>query len=178
MTSSVPESVTAEGNVKAAFVPAIAAPDTGPTVAEMTAGVIISGFLMPGWGGFAGTQNKGDDRRFNSRQTFQKLGRVNHEVVPLEGTLLPQELGTPGHAANKVYETLAPDTVGWLVIGYGLDAEENAPFVATDIVDYAPIQAGEQFKGAVGADEFAPLTYTQELVTTGLKRTDKAIVAL
>lgn len=178
MTSSIPESVLAEGNVKAAFVPVIAAPETGPTVAEVTAGVIISGFLMPGWGGFAGTQNKGDDRRFNSRQTFQKLGRVNHEIVALEGTYLPQALGTPGNVANEVYETVAEDVTGWLLVGYGLDAEENAPFVAADIVDYAPIKAGEQFKGTQGTDEFAPLAYTQELVVTGLKRKDKAIAAL
>ena len=177
MTVSVPESVTAEANVKAAFIPAIANLATGPTVAEMTAGIIISGYLMPGWAGFTGTQNKGSDPRFNSRQVFERFGRTSHEVAPLIYTYLPQELGTPGHVANKVYETLAEETTGYLVLGFGLDAELNAAFVAADVTDFAPVTCGEQFKQSAGADEFAPLTVTQELVVTGLKVKDRPIAA-
>lgn len=177
MTSTIPESVTAEAMVKAAFIPAIADLAVGPTAAEMTAGVIITGHLMPGWEGFAGTQNKGDDRRFNSRETFQRLGRVAHEIAPLTYTYVPQELGTAGYEGNKIYEALAAGTVGFLVIGYGLDAEENAPFVATDVVDFAAATCGEQFKQAVGSDEFAPLTVTQELVVSGRKYKDRVVAA-
>lgn len=178
MTSSIPESTGAEGNVKAAFIPAIANLATGPTVAEMAAGVLIGTYLLPGWEGFTGSQNKGEDRRFASRQVFQKLGRTNHEVAPLSYTYVPQELGTPGYAANEVYETLAEDTTGYLVLGYGLDAELDAPFIATDVVDFAPVTCGEQFKASVGSDEFAPLPVTQELVVTGLKVKDRVIAAL
>ena len=177
MTVSIPESQTAEGNVKAAFIPAIANLATGPTAAEVTAGFIISSFLLPDWDGLTGTQNKGEDRRFSSRQVFQKLGRTAHEVAPLTYTYLPQELGTPGHAANEVYEGLAPGTNGYMLLGFGLDAEGDAAFVATDIVDVVPVTCGTQFKAARGSDEFAPLTVTQELVVTGLKIEDRAIAA-
>lgn len=177
MTTSIPESVTAEGNVKAAFIPAISNLATGPTVAEMTAGILISNYLMPDWDGITGTQNKGEDRRFGSKQVFQKLGRINNEVATLTYTYLPQELGTPGDEANEVYETLAPGTNGYLVLGYGLDAENDAAFVADDVVDVVPVTCGEQFKAARGSDEFAPLTVTQELVVTGLKITDREIAA-
>ena len=143
----------------------------------MTAGVIITSFLMSDWDGLTGTQNKGEDRRFSSRQTFQKLGRTSNEVAPLKYTYLPQELGTPGHAANEVYEALAEGTVGYIVVGYGLDAEGDAAFAATDIVDLVPVECGEQFKDARGGDEFAPLTVMQELAVTGLKIKDRAIAA-
>jgi hypothetical protein len=177
MTVSIPESVFAEGNVKAAIVPAIANLATGPTLAEMNAGIIISCYLMPDWDGFTGTQNKGESRRFCSRKSLQQLGRSTDEVAPLMYTYLPQELGTPGTEGNELYETLAPGTRHYLVIGFGLDAEEGAPFVATDIVDYAQIEAGEQYKQSRGSDEFAPLVVQQELAVTGLKYTDKAIAA-
>jgi hypothetical protein len=177
MTIEIPESVTAEGMVKAAFIPAIANPLTGPTVAEMAAGVIVSGYLMPDWDGFTGTQTKGESRRFNSRQTYQRFGRTTNDVAPLMYTYIPQELATPGYSANEVYETLAEGTKGFLVLGYGLDAEDNAPFVAGDVVDFAPVECGEQFKQARGSDEFAPLTVQQELVPTGPKVKDRTIAS-
>lgn len=177
MTVELPESVTAEGNVRAAFIPAIANPATGPTVAEMAAGVLLSLYLDPAWAGFTGTQSKGERRRYGSRETFQRLGRTSNEVAQLRYSYVPQELGTPGYAANEVYETLAEGTKGYLVLGYGLDAELDAPFAATDVVDFAPVECGEQFKDGTGGDEFADLMVAQELVVTGRKIKDRVIAA-
>lgn len=177
MTVTIPESVAAEANVKVAFVPAIANPETGPTVAEMAAGVIIGCYLMPGWEGFTSTQTKGESRRFCSRSSFERFGRTTNSSAPLEYTYLPQELATPGNPANEVYETLAEGVTGFIVLGFGLDAEEAAPFVASDVVDFAPVECGEQNKVTTGADEFAPLIVRQELAVTGPKVKDRVIAA-
>lgn len=174
MTVSIPESVTAEGNVKAVFVPALADVDA-PTVAELTGGVDISCYLMPDWDGPTATQNTGEDRRFCSRETFTRLGRNQWEISPLVYTYLPQELGTPGDPANEVYEALTPNTTGYLAIAYGKDPA-NA-FAAADVVDVFPVEAGVQVKQARGTDEFAPLTVTQALAVTGVPNLDGAVAA-
>lgn len=171
MTVEIPESVTAEGNVKAIFVPTLAT----DSAALLNAGVDISCFLMPDWDGATPAQNTGDDRRFCSKQTFDRLGRVKWTLAPLTYTYLPQELGTPGHAANAVYEALAEGNTGLVFIGYGLDPAVDV--VASDIGDIMPVACGVQGKAARGADEFAPLTVTQTLAVTGIVRQDVALLA-
>jgi|GEM_PF-5855444 len=174
MTVTIPESVTAEGNVQALYIPAAADP-TAPTPAEITAGTDVTCFLMPDWDGPSATQNTGEDRRFCSRQTFTRLGRTQWEVSPLIYTYLPQELGTPGDAANAVYELLAPDTTGFLVLAYG--ADPAVALTTGDVVDIFPIAAGIQSKQVRGSDEFAPLTVTQSLAVTGVPSLDSVVTA-
>lgn len=175
MTVSIPESVTAEGNVKAVFTTAIVPPLTTPTPTELNGAtaVDISCYLMPDWDGPTATQNTGEDRRFCSRETFTRLGRNQWEISPLVYTYLPQELGTPGDAANEVYEALPPDTTGYLVVSYGKDP--STAFAAGDIVDVFPVEAGVQVKQARGTDEFAPLTVTQALAVTGVPTLDAVV---
>lgn len=171
MTVTIPESVEAEGNVSAFFVPTLAT----NSVALINAGTDVSCFLMPDWDGPAPTQNTGETRRFCSTQSFDRLGRVRWTIAPLVYTYLPQELGTPGHAANKVYEALSAGNEGFLVIAYGI--APGTPLVATDIADIFPVTCGVQGKQARGADEFAPLTVTQTLVVSGVVKEDVALVA-
>jgi hypothetical protein len=173
MTVTIPESVTAEGNVKAVFVTAIVAPVNTPSPTELNGGVDISCYLMPDWDGPTATQNTGEDRRFCSRETFTRLGRNQWEISPLVYTYLPQELGTPGDAANEVYEALPPNETGYLVVSYGKDPATT--FAAGDIVDVFPIEAGVQVKQARGTDEFAPLTVTQALAVTGVPELDAVV---
>lgn len=171
MTVTIPESVTAVGNVKAIFVPTLAT----NSAAILNAGVDISCFLLPDWDGPTPTQASGETRRFCSRQSFDRLGRVRWTIAPLIYTYLPQELGTPGHAANAVYEALAEGNTGFVVIGYGIDSAN--PFTATDIADKFPVECGVQGKASRGADEFAPLTVTQTLSVTGPVVQDIKIIA-
>lgn len=171
MTVSIPESVLAEGNVKAVFVPTLASLTT-PSAAVLNAGVDVSCYLMPDWDGPTAAQNTGDQRRFCSRQTFTQLGRVTWSVAPLVYTYVPQD---PGGDGNEVYDALAEGNEGFLVIGYGIDAADD--FAATDLVDVFPVQAGVQVKGVRGADEFAPLTVTQTLAVTGLVNQDSVVAA-
>lgn len=174
MTVTIPESVTAEGNVKAVFVPSVANP-AAPTVTELNGGTDVSCFLMPDWDGPTATQNTGEKRRFCSRETFTSLGRVRWEIAPLSYTYLPQQLGTPGAAGNEVYEALAAGNTGYLYLGYGIEPE--ADFEESDIADGFPVECGAQSKPPRGADEFAPLTVTQTLAVSGPAQIDVQVAA-
>lgn len=174
MTVEIPEWVAAEGNVKAVFVPTVA-DLSAPSIAIVNAGVDVSCYLMPDWDGPGGTQNKGEQRRFCSKETFDVLGRIKRNVAALSYTYLPQELGTPGAPGNEVYEALAQGNTGVLVVGYGLDPAD--PFAIGDVADLIPVECGFQMKPARGADEFAPLIVTQELGVTGAVATDSVFVA-
>jgi hypothetical protein len=172
MTAEIPEFVTAEGNVKAAFVTTIANL-AAPTATELNAGQDISHHLMPDWDGPGGEQSTGDQRRFSSRQTFQVLGRTSRNVSPISYTYLPQMLGTPGSDGNEVYEALVPGTEGFLVTGYGVDPD--GVWAASDVVDILPVECGERFKGARGEDEFAPLTVMQSFGVKGVITEDSEV---
>lgn len=167
----IPDSVLAEGNVKAVFVPTLAS-QTAPSAATLNAGTDISCYLLPDWDGPTAAQNTGDSRRFCSRETFGQLGRVTWSVSPLVYTYDPQ---TAAGVPNEVYDALTAGNEGFLVIGYGIDA--GTDFVATDIVDVFPVQAGVQVKSARGADEFAPLTVTQTLTVTNTVNQDAVVAA-
>lgn len=168
MTIEIPESVLAEGNVKAVWVPTLAS----VTVAVLNAGVDISCYLMPDWDGPTATQNTGESRRFCSRESFQRLGRKTWSIPPLMYTYKPQDAGDD---ANAVYDALAEGNEGFLVVGYGIEPE--SAFAAADLVDVFPAECGVQVKNARGADEFAPLTVTQTLAVTNLVRQDVAVAA-
>lgn len=171
MTVVIPASITAQGNVKVAWVPAIAG--ASPTVVEVTAvgAVDLSCFLMPDWGGITADQNKGEDRRFCSTESFDRLGTVKRSIADLVYTYLPQTVGTD--PANKVYTTLAAGTTGFLLIRYGLPVA--TAFAASQKVDYIPAIAGVQVKSVAGSDEFAPLTVTQGIGATGILVKDAAL---
>ncbi|MDR6117273.1 hypothetical protein QE370_000457 [Aeromicrobium sp. SORGH_AS981] len=171
MTLTIPESAIAEGNVYGVYVPTLAT----DSAATLIAGINLSNFLMPDWDGATPNQNTGEDRRFSSRQTWAKFGRTSWEIAPLVYTYLPQQLGTPGHAANKVYEGLAPGNKGWLGLGYGILPTKT--LAANDIFDFFPVECGVQGKQARGQDEFSPLTVTQRLIVTGPARLDRKLVA-
>ncbi len=173
MTVSIPDSVPAEGNVKAVFVPGGLADRNAPTVAEVAAGVDISCFLMPDWDGPTATQNTGEQRRFCSKQSFGVLGRVSWTIAPLVYTYLPQ--GTDSDPANVVYVELAEGVTGDLLMFFGIEPEEVV--TATDKADVFPVECGVQDKDSRGADEFAPLTVTQTLGVKGPRVPDVAVVA-
>jgi hypothetical protein len=174
MTVTIPDWVPADGNVKAVWVPTVASM-TAPSAAVVNAGIDVSCYLMPDWDGPGGTQNKGEQRRFCSRETFDVLGRIKRNIAALMYTYNPQELGTPGGPGNEVYEALAEGNEGVLVVGYGIDPADD--FAAGDVADLIPAEAGFQAKGARGSDEFAPLTVTQELGVTGSVAVDSVFVA-
>ena len=170
MTVTIPASITAEGNVKAVFVPVIAG--AAPTAAELLGGTDITCYLMPDWDGPSAEQNVGDDRRFCSTQTFDRLGRVKWTISPLMYTYDPQ--GAGASAPNKVYTALAAGNTGNVVMAYGIPS--STAIIATKKVDVFPVKCGVQVKQSRGSDEFAPLTVMQTLAVTGLVGIDVVVV--
>lgn len=169
MTVTIPASVTAQGNVKAVFIPTMAG--AAPTAVELAAGTDITCYLMPDWAGPTATQNTGDDARFCSTQTFTRLGRVSWEIAPLSYTYSPQLVGSD--PSNKVYTALAAGTTGYVVIAYGVSPA--VAIAATKKVDVFPVKTGVQDKKVTGSDEFAPLTVLQTLAVTGIVVQDAVV---
>lgn len=165
MTVVFPAGVTAEGNVKAQVVPAIAV-KTGPTVAEITAGIDISGFVMAGQFTPGTEQGRGTNRRLGSKQTFQRLGRDNPSFENIQYVYYPQS--TTPDPNNKAFETLVSGYAGFVVVRFGLDAQATA-WAAAQKVEVWPVEFGVQQKlPPPEDDEFALLTVSQAVAVTGV----------
>lgn len=166
MTLSIPESDTAEGNVKVTFIPGAIADleAVTPTEANNAANVALDVFMLQGWAGLTSNQNTGQDRRFASKEGFDRLGRSTRSLAPLQYTDKPQETGSdPG---NKAKTALAEGTTGYVMIGRGKDPADT--WADDDQYVILPVECGVQNPDVTGSDEFAPLTITQTLGVTGI----------
>lgn len=172
MTVSIPDYVTAEGNVKVAYVPAIASV-TAPTATELNgaSAVDITCFLPETWGGITADQSKGEQRRMCTKESFQSFGRTTRTVADFTYTYLPQATGTD--PANKAKTALTPGAKGYLVVRYGPAA--TGAFATADKVDILPVEVGTRSKATGGSDEFAPLTITQGMVARGILVEDATV---
>lgn len=166
MTVTIPASVGAEGNVRVMFASALSS-RTSPTIVQLNGAttVDISCHLMPDWGGITGEQATGEDRRYCSRESFDRLGRVKRTIAPMTYTYLPQS--STATAGNEAYLALTTGNTGYLVIAYGINPADTT-LSAADKVESIPVECGVQNKNAAAADEFAPLTITQTLGATGV----------
>lgn len=176
MTVVFPEGVSAEGNIKVAFVPAIAVL-TAPEVADeinATGSVDLSCYITSEFE-VAREQSTGEDRRLCSKEVFQTLGRVTNSVPATDYVYYPQ--ADAADPKNKAFDTLKQDVTGFLVIRYGLDARET-DWAALQKVDVVPVVCGVQRKlGSVGADEFAKLRIQQMFGVTGPMVEDAVLAA-
>lgn len=176
MAVVTPDGVQAEGNVSVVFVAGGVANPSSPTLAEITGGVELSGFIKGGTFSPTGDQATGDDRRLASRETYQVLGRVSRGFDDVQYVYNPQELGTPGHADNAAYEALTEGTQGDLIVRWGVDAD--TAYAAGDVVDVTPIEAGARRKvGPAENDEFARLVTAQKWGVTGPTSEDAVVAA-
>jgi hypothetical protein len=175
MSVVFPEGVQAEGNVKVAWVPALADP-ADPVLTELTAGTVVdlSDYIKAGAFEPSAEQATGDDRRLSSTETFQVLGRVTRGLGEIRYVYEPQ--AAPAAAGNKAYETLKQGTAGYVVVRYGLPS--GTAFAATQKVDVYPAECGAQRKlGVPENDEFAKLEVAQTIGVTGPMQEDVAIAA-
>jgi hypothetical protein len=174
MVVTIPAGVKAEGNLKVAFVPTIAAVAT-PTIVEVTAaGALDISFFVTG-GNFkpSGDQARGDDRRVGSKQTFESLGREKSTIDDLVYIADPQAAAAA--VGNKAMELFQPGVSGYFVVRYGLDAE-TVDFVAAQKVDIWPIIFGVQNKTQLAEnDEFAKITITQPVAVIGIVKKQIAL---
>jgi hypothetical protein len=166
MTVYFPEGVSAEGNIKVAFVPAIAdtAAPKAATEIKATGAVDLSCYITSEFG-VSREQSTGEDRRLCSKEVFQSLGRVTNTIPATEYVYDPQ--ADAADPDNKAYDTLKRDVKGYLVIRYGLDASD-VDWAVGQKVDVVPVTCGVQTKlGNQGADEFAKLRIQQTFAVSG-----------
>lgn len=173
MAVVTPDGVQAEGNVKVIFVEGGCANPAAPTVAELTSGIDLSGYIKGGAFTPTAEQATGDDRRLASRETYQVLGRVTRGFDDVQYVYDPQNTNP---ATNQAYNSLSEGTVGDIVVRWGLDADTD--IAAAQRVDVTPIECGAQRKiGPAENDEFARLVCGQKWGVTGPSNVDVAVTA-
>lgn len=175
MTVTIPEYVTAKGNIKVVWVPALADP-TKPKVSELTAptAVDLSCYMMPDWDGPNGEQPTSVQERFCSRQTFEDFDNEKWSIPPIPITFLPQ--GAPTDPANLAHVALTKGNTGFVVAGWGI--EPAVDFAADDVVTVLPAKAGLHNKPAKPESESAPITAVHAIAVTGAVHQDVKVVTV
>lgn len=163
-----PAAVFSDGNVKVAYVPAIAN-TAAPTVAELTAVAAqdLSCYLTAdGWNPNTDEQVATDDR-LCSKQTFENRGRFTDSLE------ISYVYNIPSSADDEARTTLTAGTTGFIVARWGEDYE--TAFAAADVVDVYPVTLGVQRKQPAEANSV--LRITQKPFVTGTVQRDVAVAA-
>lgn len=143
MTAVFPDGVSTLGNESVWYVPSIADPESGVTIAELTAGVKIQTAIR----GFnpQGTQNSSQDVRLSTVDLLENPGRNQVSIDPIEVVYDPQD---PDSATKyKAYTTLVPGSSGFIVDRRGLPEGDAA--VAAQIVDIYTVKLGARNRVSV-----------------------------
>lgn len=161
-------STPADGNVKVAWVPAIA--DTSaPTVTELTAaGVVdLSCYLTADGYTPASEQATISDDRLCDTATYEQPGRESNtlDVIYIDNSNTTDP--------NAAYETLVPGTTGYIVVRRG--KAFDAAFAANDQVSVTPVKCGVQVDLPPEANSV--LRCGQKLFVTGPVVRRAAVVA-
>ena len=137
-----------------------------PTLAEVNAGLDAQCFIY-GVFNVTPTQNTGEGPRKNCRPNAPtNLGMVTYPAAEVQYSYMPQELGTPGHAGNKLYEALEPGATVTAVVLDGIPGVTDA-VVLGDVADVYDMTVGVRRKGQTGDGEFDEKSVTQALVVVG-----------
>lgn len=182
MTITFPEGVEGEGNLKVAFLPAIADVDE-PSLAGDFGGaeIEVSCYLVgDGVSNHGGSQETRTDRRLCSRQVFESPGSITYTVGEITYVYDPQDPEDAG-GENEAYAELSVDRVGFLVLRWGVPYEDD--YAIGDIIDIFPVILGAQFKNppvigaGAGGGGTSKLTVRQTPYISGPATLDTAIVA-
>lgn len=141
-----------------------------PTRTEVNAGLQSSLHLYTPFN-VTPTQNTGEGpRKLGAKTSPTENGTVTYPAVEVQGSYLPQKLGTPGEPGNELYELMktaeaAGDKLTAVVFD-GLDGDVSA--VPTGAVgDVFLVEPGVIRKGQTGDGEFDHLSFTTSLVIVG-----------
>lgn len=167
---TTPASVLGDGNLRVAWVPALANP-AAPTVAELTAASVVDLTYYLTSDGFApgGDESPVVDKRLGDTQAYERAGRTS-ETLALTYVFRPQE---PAAATNKAYSTLTHLTEGFIVERWGMDAD--TAFAAGQTVNTVPVQCGKQMEQPPEANSV--LKIVQRMFVTGPKRRKVTVAA-
>lgn len=167
MVIQMPPTTKALGNKMVVVLTTPPAAGSGiPTTVEVNAGIQASCFY---YGDFNVTpsQNTGEGpRKLCSKNSPTQLGLTTFPAVEAQYSYMPQELGTPGHAGNVLYEALEPDAEVTVVVLDGIDGQTEDVAVG-DVADIYLMQAGVRRKGQTGDGEYDEKSVTQSLIVVG-----------
>lgn len=170
-----PPGVSSQGNTRAIYVPTLVAANAPDISSELGAAgaVDFSCFVLEGQFNAKGEQNRGEDRRFCSKESYEQLGRVTRGIDDLQYVFDPQ--ASAADPNNRAYEVFKKDVTGFFIVRMGLDAR-TVDWAAGQKVDVWPVKFGVQVK-VWGGDEFAKYSITQGVAVTGPITEDVALVA-
>ncbi len=166
---TAPLSVLGDGMVKVTWVPTIAAP-TAPTATALNGATAIDLSCYLTADGFttnADEQTITDDRLCTT-QSYEKPGRFSYSME-VAYVFQPQ---APTATDNKAQATLAYLTTGFIVVRWGL--AYTTAYVAAQIVDVYPVQAGKQIKQPPEANTV--LRINQHIYVVGTVNENVAVV--
>lgn len=147
-----------------------AAPTGIPTLVEVNAGLQASLHLYTPFN-VTPTQNTGEGpRKLGAKSVPQQNGLVTYPAADVQGSYLPQQLGTPGAVGNEVYELLkAAYIAGDKITAVVFDAidGDTDPIPADSVGDVFLTEPGVIRKGATGEGEFDEIAFNCSLVITG-----------
>lgn len=169
MALAIPTGVSSNGTVTVTWVPTLADP-AAPTVAEITAGTDISCYLTTTGLGLSVDQTTTTARRLCSKDDYTIGGSKTWTLSDLQYVWDPQSLYTD---TNDAYVALAPDSVGYLVIRWGKDAEEAA--AAGDVVDVFSVTLQDQIPQTPEAN--SELYVNQPVIVSGAVHRDVTLAA-
>ena len=171
MPISLPPTEKALGKKVVVFLTTPPAAATGiPTLVEVNGGLQASLHLYTPFN-VTPTQNTGEGpRKLGAKSVPQQNGLVTYPAVEVQGSYLPQSLGTPGAVGNEVYEALktaeaAGDKLTAVVFD-GIDGDTD-PIPTNAVGDVYLVEPGVIRKGATGEGEFDELSFTCSLVISG-----------
>lgn len=172
MAQTIPQGVVSDGMVKVAFTPTLVDP-TAPSIATdlgTASAVELSCYLTPDGFGASAEEQTVTSPRLCSKQTFERRGTVQWSIDDLKYVYNTQDAAGD---IQKAYEALVPGSTGFLVVGWGKDAEQA--WAADDVVDVFPVELGERRKQAPESGN--ELVVLQKPYVTGDRNEDVALVA-
>ncbi len=167
---TAPLSVLGDGNVRVTWTPTMSDP-AAPSVATLNGvtAVDLSCYLTADGLTTGADEQSVTDDRLCTVQSFEKPGRFSH-TMQLSYVYQPQ---LPAAQDNKAQTTLVHLTTGFITIGWGL--AYTTAYIAGQIVDVYPVQAGKQIKQPPEAN--AVLKIMQKVFVTGVVRENVLTVA-
>lgn len=171
MPISLPPTEKALGRKVVVFLDTPPAAGTGiPTLVEVNAGLQASLHLYTPFN-VQPTQNTGEGpRKLGAKTVPQQNGTVTYPAADVQGSYLPQSLGTPGAVGNEVYEMFktveaASDTLTAVVFD-AIDGDIET-LLANSVGDVYLVEPGVIRKGATGEGEFDEIAFNCSLVIKG-----------
>lgn len=163
MTIIFPEGVRVRGKTTLLWCAAIADPTAPSLATDLTgAGTLdISCFVYADSWNPAQEQNKGEaPLRLCTDVTIDQFGNRKYTLPDLSYIIDPQ--GAAASDGVKAFETLVPDTTGFIVERLGLSAQ-TAALAIGQFVNVWPVQLGAQLQTGDRSDEFAEFTVMQPI---------------